>query len=87
LSVLTSRGQKPLLRRKSKKTSLSLWRILRWPNVSGWLQSGILGADQAHRWATMLLAHGGVKVSRCQIFRMWLMGSPLHEEAIAEAKE
>jgi hypothetical protein len=35
----------------------------------------------------MLFAHGGVKVGRRQIFRMGLMGPPLHEEAIADAKE
>jgi hypothetical protein len=35
----------------------------------------------------MLFAHGGVKVSRRQISRMCLMGPPLHEEAIADAKE
>jgi len=35
----------------------------------------------------MLFTHGGVKVSRRQIFRMWLMGPPLQEKAIADAEE
>jgi hypothetical protein len=78
---------KPEVKLKSNNASLSLRRIFIWPDLLRWFQSGILDADQAHGWATMLFAHCGVKVSRRQIFCVWLMGPPLHEEAIAHAQE
>ena len=58
------RGQKSSFRRKWEKASLSLWQIFNWPDFLKRFQAGIFGAHQAHRWATMLFAHGGVKVSR-----------------------
>jgi hypothetical protein len=54
-----------------------LWRFQAW----------MFGTHQAEGSATVLLAHGGMKIGCGQVLRVRLMGLPFHEEAVAQAAE
>ena len=69
------------------KTELSLWRILAWPDSLRWPQAGTFGTNQSKSWAAVIFAHGGMEVSGSHVLRLWLMISPFHEQAVAEAAE
>ena len=61
--------------------------VLVWLNSLRRFQAGTFVEKQAKGWTSMLLTHRRLKVGRGQIFRVWLMRTPLHEQAVTDAAQ